>query len=64
MSIKEIRPSSLLCNVEINQLFEHENGHKYILLYRDAVKGIVKRWFWWNDVGYQIARRFKRYAQD
>ena len=62
MRFLEIRPSSNLCDVEINEVFTHENGKRYILLKRDAAKAVIARWFWWNDVLEKIARRFKRYG--
>jgi hypothetical protein len=57
MKLLEIRPSSNLCDIELNEVFTHENGKRYILLKRDSVKAIVCRWFWYNDVFEKIGRR-------
>ena len=62
MRVLEIRPSSNLCDVEINEVFTHENGKRYILLKRDAVKATIARWTFVNDLLERIARRFSRYG--
>jgi hypothetical protein len=44
----ELRPSSALCSLEIGDRFLHENGTVYQLLWRDAVKAVVRRYGWWE----------------
>ena len=58
MRFLEIEPSSNLCHIDVNEVFTHENGKRYILLKRDAVRCTVTRWYWFNDLLEKIARRF------
>jgi hypothetical protein len=46
--MKELRPSSALCNYNIGDIFTFEDGKRYILLKRDSVKCIVERWTFWD----------------
>ena len=64
MNIVDFRPSSLFCNINIHELFIHDDGHRYMLMARDAVKVYAVRWYWWNNILEKIARRFSRYAKE
>jgi hypothetical protein len=42
-------PSSDLYDVEIGDVFLHQNGRRYKLVERDIIKCIIVKWTWWDD---------------
>ncbi len=51
MKIYKIEPPESVADIDVGQVFKRDGDDKlYILIHRDIVRCLVRRWTWWDKV--------------